>query len=320
MKKTIVALITAVIFAAGMLPAAFAGETGSIDSSTIRKACTPEKIKIKEINYKTVKISWSSAGKSVKYDLYRYNNKKKRYCLLASDIGKTSYIYRNMKTGLVYKFRVKAVETVSNVDFVSDFSDAAKIKTGFEKPAVVKVTNTTVDKALIKWSKVKGVKGYCIYRYVKSKDKYVRVGKTSSKKCSFLDTGLTAASVYRYKVRGFSKIRKYCGEKYRVLTVPGKLSRYEKAKTKKYRKKMLCKITAYCDRGYTASGLKAGMGRVAVDKSVIPLRSRMYVSGYGECVAADTGGAVKGNYVDIWLPTDAKCRNWGVRYKMVYIR
>jgi uncharacterized protein YabE (DUF348 family) len=51
--------------------------------------------------------------------------------------------------------------------------------------------------------------------------------------------------------------------------------------------------------GYTALGRKLKIGIVAVDPDVIPLRSRMYVPGYGHARAADTGGGVKGKFVDL---------------------
>ena len=52
---------------------------------------------------------------------------------------------------------------------------------------------------------------------------------------------------------------------------------------------------------------------VAVDPSVIPLGTRMTVPGYGEGVAADTGGAVKGLIIDLWFPTREQALAWGVR-------
>ena len=59
--------------------------------------------------------------------------------------------------------------------------------------------------------------------------------------------------------------------------------------------------TAYCLRGTTATGLPVGPGIVATDPTVIPLGTRMTIPGYGEGVAADTGGAVKGAHIDVWI-------------------
>ncbi|MHB8968353.1 MAG: PcsB-like coiled-coil domain-containing protein [Thermoleophilia bacterium] len=70
--------------------------------------------------------------------------------------------------------------------------------------------------------------------------------------------------------------------------------------------------TAYCLTGRTATGMYAGPGIIAVDPGVIPLGSQVYVSGYGNAIAADTGGAIRGNKIDVWLPcSDAYI--WGVR-------
>ncbi len=71
--------------------------------------------------------------------------------------------------------------------------------------------------------------------------------------------------------------------------------------------------TAYTLRGNTATGAPVGYGIVAVDPSVIPLGTRMTIPGYGEGVAADTGGAIQGATIDVWVPTAAAAAAWGRR-------
>jgi 3D (Asp-Asp-Asp) domain-containing protein len=71
--------------------------------------------------------------------------------------------------------------------------------------------------------------------------------------------------------------------------------------------------TGYSMGGVTATGLPVGFGVVAVDPSVIPLGTRMTIPGYGEGVAADTGGAVQGASIDLWFPTEAQALAWGRR-------
>jgi 3D (Asp-Asp-Asp) domain-containing protein len=53
--------------------------------------------------------------------------------------------------------------------------------------------------------------------------------------------------------------------------------------------------------GVTASGMMAGVGIVAVDTSVIPFHTRMYIEGYGFAVAGDRGGAIRGYMVDVFF-------------------
>jgi 3D (Asp-Asp-Asp) domain-containing protein len=71
--------------------------------------------------------------------------------------------------------------------------------------------------------------------------------------------------------------------------------------------------TGYSLRGRTATGVAVGYGIVAVDPSVIPLGTHMTVPGYGEGVAADTGGSVRGTRIDLWFPTRAEALAWGTR-------
>ncbi|AKQ73390.1 LysM peptidoglycan-binding domain-containing protein [Bacillus licheniformis] len=69
--------------------------------------------------------------------------------------------------------------------------------------------------------------------------------------------------------------------------------------------------------GVTATGidLKANKNAkvIAVDPNVIPLGSKVYVEGYGEATAADTGGAIKGNKIDVFVPSKSAAKNWGVK-------
>ena len=78
--------------------------------------------------------------------------------------------------------------------------------------------------------------------------------------------------------------------------------------------------TGYALRGRTATGIPTAPGVVAVDPSVIPLGTRMTIPGYGEGVAADTGGAVHGNVIDLWFPSTAAALQWGRRTVTITLR
>ena len=71
--------------------------------------------------------------------------------------------------------------------------------------------------------------------------------------------------------------------------------------------------------GTTAMGIPARRGVVAVDPRVIPLGSRVYIPGYGVAIAADTGGAIKGEKVDLCMETYGECMNFGRRNIEVYV-
>lgn len=87
------------------------------------------------------------------------------------------------------------------------------------------------------------------------------------------------------------------------------------------------KISAYChcsvccgkSDGITATGTKATANRtIAVDPNVIPLGSQVIIDGK-TYVAEDTGGAIKGNRIDLYFSTHQEALNWGIQYKDVDI-
>lgn len=88
------------------------------------------------------------------------------------------------------------------------------------------------------------------------------------------------------------------------------------------------KLTFYCPcatcngvaGAKTASGTTPTEGRtIAVDSSIIPLGSRVYIDGYGVFIAEDTGGAIKNNKIDVFLSSHSRCYDLGVKYANVYL-
>lgn len=77
--------------------------------------------------------------------------------------------------------------------------------------------------------------------------------------------------------------------------------------------------------GITASGTKARPGVVSVDPSVIPLGTRLYIESldgspdYGNAIAEDTGGAIKGNKIDLFFSSNSAAINFGRRNVRVHI-
>lgn len=67
--------------------------------------------------------------------------------------------------------------------------------------------------------------------------------------------------------------------------------------------------------GITRTGLNLkknpGLKVIAVDPRVIKLGTKVYVEGYGYAVAGDTGGAIKGNKIDVFIPTKSAALQWG---------
>lgn len=97
-----------------------------------------------------------------------------------------------------------------------------------------------------------------------------------------------------------------------------------------YKKLIEVTATAYTTerwkRKTTATGAVARYGMVAVDPKVIPLGTKLYITSldgkswiYGTAVAADTGGSIKGNKIDLFFNTHNECISFGRRKAKVYI-
>jgi uncharacterized protein YabE (DUF348 family) len=71
--------------------------------------------------------------------------------------------------------------------------------------------------------------------------------------------------------------------------------------------------------GITYSGVRVRPGIVAVDPRVIPLGTWLYVEGYGEALAADIGGAIKGSRIDLYFDSPSDVRKYGKKKVMVYM-
>lgn len=87
-----------------------------------------------------------------------------------------------------------------------------------------------------------------------------------------------------------------------------------------YSRKLVVKAYAYTGGGTTAMGTRARVGEIAVDPSVIPLGSEVYIEGVGARRAEDTGGNIVGNTIDIYMDTNTECISWGARYVTIYIK
>ena len=102
-----------------------------------------------------------------------------------------------------------------------------------------------------------------------------------------------------------------------TCTNTGKIYEYKQAYT--------MQATAYTDipgdrwEGITASGMPTFVGMVAVDPSVIPLGTIVYVEGYGIGIAGDTGGAIKGHKIDLFMQSSKEVYSFGRQTKKVYI-
>lgn len=80
------------------------------------------------------------------------------------------------------------------------------------------------------------------------------------------------------------------------------------------------KLTFYGGDSTTASGKTPRVNHtIAVDPRVIALGSKVYISGWGTYYAEDTGGAIKGKIIDVFVTSESQASRLGVKYADVYV-
>lgn len=94
--------------------------------------------------------------------------------------------------------------------------------------------------------------------------------------------------------------------------------------TNNYKEVYTMMSTAYAGDTITYMGTTLvrdpdGISTIAVDPSIIPLGSKVYIPGYGLAIASDTGGLIKGNRIDLFLNSEDECINWGVQTVSLYL-
>ena len=110
-----------------------------------------------------------------------------------------------------------------------------------------------------------------------------------------------------------------------VLQGTAKVYASRSGETGTYKDVLYCQATAYTGGGLTATGSvptynPSGISTISVDPSVIPLGSLVYVDGYGKAIASDTGGAIQGNIIDVYVNSNSDAISWGRQYNVpVYI-
>ena len=94
--------------------------------------------------------------------------------------------------------------------------------------------------------------------------------------------------------------------------------------TNNYKEVYTMMSTAYAGDTITYMGTTPvrdpdGISTIAVDPSIIPLGSKVYIPGYGLAIASDTGGLINGNRIDLFLNSEDECINWGVQTVSLYL-
>ena len=112
--------------------------------------------------------------------------------------------------------------------------------------------------------------------------------------------------------------------KYKLSLMSSNSNSSNNSSNTNYKVTYTMEATAYYGHGITATNSipirdPNGLSTVAVDKNVIPLNSKLYIPGYGYAIAADTGGAIKGMKIDLYMNSAEECYSFGRRNVTVHV-
>ncbi|MEA4923188.1 MAG: 3D domain-containing protein [Eubacteriaceae bacterium] len=217
------------------------------------------------------------------------------------------------------------VETKTSQDSASETA-AKTVEQNVKLQVTVKATARGNGTIKVKWTKIKGSKGYKIYRSARKDGKYKKVYTTKKAgRTSWNDKSRKLKRNRTYYYKAIPRNRAALTVKKTVTASNGTAAKSDSTKARvkntiKARKSMTVKATAYSGGGRCANGKKCAVGRIAVDPTVIKLGTWVYIDGYGLAQACDTGGAIKGKKIDLYFNGgEAKCSGYGVKKVKLFV-
>ena len=164
----------------------------------------PVGLSAKSSAHNKVNVEWKAVSGSTEYEVYKAAGKSGFTKI--TDTKTTKLTDTNVNTGTTYTYKVKAYKTIGDVKIYSKDSVTVTAKPVLKK-AAVKAKKTGKRKAVIRWNKIAGAKGYEVFRAAKKKGKYKKI-KTikKNKTVKFTNKKLKKGKRYYFKVRGYKVI------------------------------------------------------------------------------------------------------------------
>lgn len=155
-------------------------------------------IKVKDVQYQSVKISWNKKPGAKNYTVYRATSKNGTYKKIIT-VKTNTYRDQKLATNKTYYYSVRAEGSLYGVNYRTGSSNKIKARTELKTPVIK--TKAATKKVTIEISKVSGAQGYVIYRATSKKGTYKKLATV--KGTSYTDKGLTSKKSYYYKVRAY---------------------------------------------------------------------------------------------------------------------
>ncbi len=161
----------------------------------------PTNIRIENVNYNTLTISWDAVEGATNYDLYRAADGV-NFSIISANNTACTYTDTNLTTGTVYTYKIKTRRIVGADTYVSDFSQAKTGNTVFAAPTEVTTTNANAITVNIAWKGTSGASQYAVYRSTDANTGFAQIGTSNS--TAYTDSTVTPGVAYYYKVAAVS--------------------------------------------------------------------------------------------------------------------
>ena len=174
------------------------------DKKDAFKASSPQNLKTKVLNYKTIQVSWTGTDYADSYNVYRKTgsgNWKK----IASGITGVSYKDTKAVTGTTYCYTVRAVSYTWGKAALSNYDrSGVRGKAKLTAVSLTSVKNEGKNTVKVSWKKVTGANGYRVYRSTSKNGEYTSAGfiKKGST-VTFKDKKVSEGKTYYYKIRAY---------------------------------------------------------------------------------------------------------------------
>ncbi len=152
-----------------------------------------------------IKLTWKKVTGADGYRIYQYNTKTKKWDTVKTITSGSAVSYKvsGLKSGTVYKFKIKAYKKDDGTIWGKD----STVLTTATKPAIPTLKLTSKNgKAVANWTNVSGESGYQLYYATKKDGEFKKVKSYGADVVKGAKSGLTVGKTYYFKVRAFKKV------------------------------------------------------------------------------------------------------------------
>jgi|GEM_PF-2044344 len=175
----------------------------SVTVSAMPAPAAPVNLKAVSGGYSSINLTWTAVTGATGYTVYRSTSSSSGFAYLATSAA-AGYTNKNLTTGTVYYYQIRAYTLVGTTKVYSSFTSTASAKPVTAAPAGLKAVSTGYNSIKLTWTASSGASGYVVYRSTSSASGFVYAGTSAS--AGYTNTGLTAGTAYYYKVKAYTLV------------------------------------------------------------------------------------------------------------------